>query len=148
MPSPSVEFSIGLVVNPIAGLGGAVGLKGSDDPHIQELALQKGATPKSGERVTEMLAALRERIRDRNVRFLTVAGPMGETWLEAQGCAYDVCFHPTIGHATTADDTRRQFARSAVVALICWCSLAAMAQRETCWTRPSSLRLFWVSLAA
>ena len=59
MPSPSVEFSIGLVVNPIAGLGGAVGLKGSDDPHIQELALQKGATPKSGERVLEMLAALR-----------------------------------------------------------------------------------------
>ena len=106
MPSPSVEFSIGLVVNPIAGLGGAVGLKGSDDPHIQELALQKGATPKSGERVLEMLAALRERIGDRNVRFLTAAGPMGETWLEAQGCAYDVCFHPTIGQPTTADDTR------------------------------------------
>lgn len=106
MPSPSVEFSIGLVVNPIAGLGGAVGLKGSDDPHIQELALQKGATPKSGERVLEMLAALREGIGDRNVRFLTVAGPMGETWLESQGCAYDVCFHPTVGQPTTADDTR------------------------------------------
>ena len=106
MPSPSVEFSIGLVVNPIAGLGGAVGLKGSDDPHIQELALQKGATPKSGERVLEMLAALREGIGDRNVRFLTVAGPMGETWLESQGCAYDVCFHPRIGQPTTADDTR------------------------------------------
>ena len=55
MPSPWSEFSIGLVVNPIAGLGGSVGLKGSDDPRIQELALQKGAKPKSGERVTEML---------------------------------------------------------------------------------------------
>ena len=106
MPSPSVEFSIGLVVNPIAGLGGAVGLKGSDDPHIQELALQKGAMPKSGERVTEMLTALRERTGDRDVRFLTAAGPMGETWLEAQGYVYDVCFHPTIGQPTTAEDTR------------------------------------------
>ena len=45
MPSPWSEFSIGLVVNPIAGLGGAVGLKGSDDPRIQEMALQKGAKP-------------------------------------------------------------------------------------------------------
>ena len=106
MPSPWSEFSIGLVVNPIAGLGGAVGLKGSDDPRIQEMALQKGAKPKSGERVTAMLAGLRERIRDRNVRFLTAAGAMGETWLAASGCAHDVCFHPTTGHATTADDTR------------------------------------------
>ena len=44
MPSFLSEFSIGLVVNPIAGLGGAVGLKGSDDPRIQEMALQKGAS--------------------------------------------------------------------------------------------------------
>ena len=95
-----------------------------------------------------MLAALRERIRDRNVRFLTAAGPMGETWLSAQGCAYDVCFHPTIGQPTTADDTRRQFARSAVVALIYWYSLAVMAQQETCWTRPSSLRLLLAFLVA
>jgi predicted polyphosphate/ATP-dependent NAD kinase len=106
MPSPWSEFSIGLVVNPIAGLGGAVGLKGSDDPRIQEMALQKGAKPKSGKRVMAMLAGLRERIRDRNVRFLTAAGAMGETWLAASGCAYDVCFQPTTGQATTADDTR------------------------------------------
>ena len=106
MPSPSSEFSIGLVINPIAGLGGAVGLKGSDDPRIQELALQKGATPKSGQRVLEMLAALRERIRDRNVRFLTAAGAMGETCLATMDYAYDVCFHPTPGQPTTPDDTR------------------------------------------
>ena len=104
MPSPSAVFSIGLVINPIAGLGGA-GAMGSDDPHIQELALQKGATPKSGERVTEMLTALRERTGDRDVRFLTAAGPMGETWLEAQGMC-TTCFHPTIGQPTTAEDTR------------------------------------------
>jgi len=34
---------IGLIVNPIAGLGGRVGLKGSDDEELQRKALEMGS---------------------------------------------------------------------------------------------------------
>ncbi|MEK9749560.1 MAG: ATP-NAD kinase, partial [Pseudomonadales bacterium] len=40
-------FRIGLVVNPLAGLGGQVGLKGSDGAAIQALAIEKGAQPRA-----------------------------------------------------------------------------------------------------
>lgn len=42
--------SVGLVVNPVAGLGGAAGLKGSDGAEVQRAALARGATPRAGER--------------------------------------------------------------------------------------------------
>ncbi|NUS01125.1 MAG: ATP-NAD kinase, partial [Nonomuraea sp.] len=42
--------SVGLVVNPVAGLGGAAGLKGSDGAGVQRAALALGAEPRAGER--------------------------------------------------------------------------------------------------
>ncbi|MGL4900765.1 MAG: ATP-NAD kinase, partial [Shewanella sp.] len=40
-----VRFRLGLVINPLAGLGGSVGLKGSDG--VAEHALALGAKPKA-----------------------------------------------------------------------------------------------------
>ena len=40
-------MQIGVVVNPFAGLGGAVGLKGTDGPDSVAEALRRGARAKS-----------------------------------------------------------------------------------------------------
>lgn len=73
-------MQIGVVVNPFAGLGGAVGLKGTDGPDSVAEALRRGARAKSGERARIALAHLAERVPGAE---LTIArGKMGEDWCE------------------------------------------------------------------
>ena len=73
-------MQIGVVVNPFAGLGGAVGLKGTDGPDSVAEALRRGARAKSGERARIALAHLAERVPGAE---LTLArGEMGEDWSE------------------------------------------------------------------
>jgi predicted polyphosphate/ATP-dependent NAD kinase len=55
---------VGVVVNPIAGLGGRVGLKGTDGADVVARALALGAEPNAGRRMTETVAALRARRPD------------------------------------------------------------------------------------
>ena len=64
---------IGLVINPIAGMGGSVGLKGTD--HMAEEAARRGAVPRSGERAEKALQELSD-WKDR-VQIYTCRGPMG-----------------------------------------------------------------------
>lgn len=47
---------IGLIINPIAGMGGSVGLKGTDN--VAAEAFRRGAVPRSGERARAALAEL------------------------------------------------------------------------------------------
>lgn len=49
---------IGLVVNPVAGLGGTAGLKGTDGPDTVAQALLRGAVPQAGPRAARALAIL------------------------------------------------------------------------------------------
>lgn len=78
---------IGFVVNPIAGIGGRVGLKGSDG--VAELALARGAIPEARSRAVEMLRALRARLdaqpRPPDFVWLSCSGEMGETALREAG---------------------------------------------------------------
>ncbi len=69
------RFRLGLIINPLAGLGGSVGLKGSDGQAEQALAL--GATPQAMNRASTALnelAALTDKFE-----VLTVAGDMGQS---------------------------------------------------------------------
>ncbi|WP_049935494.1 ATP-NAD kinase family protein [Haloplanus natans] len=92
---------LGFVVNPIAGMGGRVGLKGTDDK-VEE-ARARGATPRSPPRAERALAAIRERLPD--VTLLTWGEPMGATLAREAGFDPEVLGHPE-GDETTAADTR------------------------------------------
>ncbi|MEU1283404.1 NAD(+)/NADH kinase [Kitasatospora sp. NPDC005856] len=91
---------IGLVVNPVAGLGGRVGLKGSDGAEVQRRALALGAHPQAVAR-----AALTLRRLPSDVELVTVDGPMGASSAQAAGRPARIVHRPS-GAATTAADTR------------------------------------------
>ncbi len=100
---------LGVIVNPIAGVGGTVGLKGSDGRAIVALALSRGAVPQAGTRATAALAALATRWppdRDRPV-LLAAPGPMGEESARLAGFEPVVVGSIADASATTAADTRR-----------------------------------------
>lgn len=108
-------FHLGLIINPLAGLGGTVALKGSDGVAAEALAL--GAEPRAAQRTRialEQLLPLRERLR-----FLALPGPMGGDLLAEMGFAHDLVGELTNG-PTSADDTRRavEHLQEAGVALI------------------------------
>jgi predicted polyphosphate/ATP-dependent NAD kinase len=93
---------VGLIVNPIAGMGGRVGLKGTDGPDVLERALARGAVPVSAERADRALARLHDRCAD--VRLVAAGGRMGADLAEAHG--FDTEVLPGGGGVTTAEDTR------------------------------------------
>jgi NAD+ kinase len=92
---------IGLVVNPIAGMGGRVGLKGTDGK-VEE-ARARGAEPRAPDRAREALDALAAHAPEATV--LTYGDPMGER--EAREAGFDpVVVGSPDAPETTAADTR------------------------------------------
>jgi len=93
---------IGVVVNPIAGMGGRVGLKGTDGK-VEE-ARELGAERRAPERAVEALARLRDRAPDAEV--LTYGVEMGERAAREAGFDPRVVGEPADPGRTTAADTR------------------------------------------
>jgi predicted polyphosphate/ATP-dependent NAD kinase len=100
-------LTIGLLVNPLAGLGGALALKGSDGEVMRARAEsmsreQRARAEHRAERALAPLATIAERIH-----VLTVAGAMGEDAAADAGLTYTLVGDTAEGTGlTTADDTR------------------------------------------
>ena len=92
---------IGFLINPVAGMGGAVGLKGTDG-NVEE-ARRRGASPQAKNRAHITLALL---ARESGICFVTCSGQMGEEALVEAGVQdYQVVYH--YRDESSADDTRQ-----------------------------------------
>ena len=94
---------IGLIVNPIAGMGGRVGLKGSDGKETLELARKLGAVPECPGKALTALKQIKNNFNG-DVRIITYPAFMGEHE------ALDAGFQPQVigeinAGETTAEDT-------------------------------------------
>jgi predicted polyphosphate/ATP-dependent NAD kinase len=93
--------TLGFIVNPIAGMGGAVGLKGTDGKDILEKAINLGAEPVAPARAESFLSELKAIKKD--VRLIVGAGLMGET--EAQNHGYSCKVFGEKRRNTSNEDT-------------------------------------------
>lgn len=93
--------TIGLIVNPVAGMGGAVGLKGTDGKAIVNRAKSLGAKPVAPVRAETFLSELDP--AKSNVRLVVGAGSMGED--EAKNCGFTYNVLGDRKKETSAEDT-------------------------------------------
>lgn len=110
-------MKIGLLINPVAGLGGAVGLKGTDGPGTLADALLRGAVALSGERARRAMAQLAD--REPGTAITTVSGKMGADWLNGLALTLDIRSLPEV--SGTARDTHQ------AVSMLADCDLIAFA---------------------
>jgi predicted polyphosphate/ATP-dependent NAD kinase len=111
------SMRIGFIVNPVAGMGGKVGLKGTDG--ILKEALAKGAVPVAPQRAEEFLKTLKVRLGDYQVELLCCPAEMGAQEAEAAGFTFQR-LSMTVGEKTSSDDTSKavKFLTDAKVDLI------------------------------
>jgi predicted polyphosphate/ATP-dependent NAD kinase len=93
--------TIGLIVNPVAGMGGAVGLKGTDGKSIVNQAISLGAKPIAPVRAEAFLSELKP-VKN-SLRIVAGAGSMGEDEAKSAGFAFTVLGERK--EETSAEDT-------------------------------------------
>jgi predicted polyphosphate/ATP-dependent NAD kinase len=91
---------IGFIINPIAGMGGKVGLKGTDGADILAAAIERGAEREAPYKAKKALAMLAE-VKD-DLVILTASGDMGESVCGKLGFSYN-CLHSCSANTTAAD---------------------------------------------
>lgn len=97
-------FRLGLIINPMAGIGGSVALKGSDGTGIVAEARKRGAELRAPQRAIRALRVIYEGIEPSKVVLTTYPGPMGEDLARQCGYSPEVIgeINPEL---TTAEDT-------------------------------------------
>ena len=104
---------IGLIVNPIAGMGGKVALKGTDG--VVEEAIRRGAKPIALDLAKLFLSELSHCDESKDIEFFTGPKELGEYALRGFNFSYQVLKHREIGYKeifgvripdTTGEDTK------------------------------------------
>ncbi|MDX2465329.1 MAG: ATP-NAD kinase family protein [Porticoccus sp.] len=98
-------FRLGLIINPLAGIGGPVALKGSDGAATVTEALSRGAQLRAPQRALRALSVVLEALGGKSVSLTTYPGPMGEDIARESGFYPDVIgdIDPAL---TTSADTK------------------------------------------
>ena len=94
--------TIGFIVNPIAGMGGAVGLKGTDGKTILNKAISLGAKPIASQRAETFLSELY--LVKKSLKLIVGAGCMGEN--QAKKCGFTCQVIGERKKETTSEDTQ------------------------------------------
>ena len=97
-------FKLGLIINPFAGIGGALALKGSDGKAVREQALAQGAQQLAMARTQQALEHLLP--YQAQLCVYTASGDMGENLLKQMGFNYQVNYH-SASQQTEAEDTEQ-----------------------------------------
>ncbi len=95
-------FKLGLIINPFAGVGGRVGLKGSDGLDVREQALKLGAKKLANTKAEIALNELKQ--ANKSFAVYTISGEMGE-----QACQHLNIEHQVVYQApfeSTCEDTK------------------------------------------
>lgn len=96
---------MGLIINPIAGMGGRVGLKGTDGEDVYQRAVSLGAAPEAQSRAKAALSVIAS--KSPQLSLLTCRGMMGENAARRCGLSPIIVKSLTKRHErTTAADTR------------------------------------------
>jgi len=95
--------TVGFLVNPVAGMGGAVGLKGTDGEKVLAQAISLGAKPVASQRAETFLGQLLP--YKSNLKLIVGAGLMGEAEARQSSLGYTVLGEST--EKTTPEDTER-----------------------------------------
>lgn len=94
---------LGLIINPVAGMGGKVGLKGTDGPEIVEKARSMGARPESAFKAGYALQVV-SGLKDQ-VEIVTCQGEMGEEVARKYG--FEPRLIGSISDPSTPEDTEK-----------------------------------------
>ena len=98
----SKNFKIGLIINPIAGMGGKVGLKGTDGNKTVSLAKDLGAKPESNFKTLQALQEFSS-LKD-SFELITCPGEMGEN--AAKKLGFNIKVIGKKNFQTSSDDTK------------------------------------------
>lgn len=93
-------MKIGFLVNPVAGMGGRVGLKGTDG--VVREAKKRGAVPIAGERAVKAM----EDVPRKNTTFITASKEMGEDLLDELHFEGVKVVHHFQGDSSSKDTTK------------------------------------------
>jgi predicted polyphosphate/ATP-dependent NAD kinase len=110
---------IGFIVNPIAGMGGAVGLKGTDGEEILRRAISLGAKPVAPMRARLFLTYLKRWSQD--FHLLAAAGKMGEDEAIEAGIQCTPIGHPKeeTGPSDTINSARLMMKKNVDLLVFC-----------------------------